>query len=249
MQVNPYGIEALWQQSDPMIVAITLALLIMSIASWSVIVIHSWRIWRLHQRRHKLENFWTARNFSAGVEELGANDPNNPYYYLAKECHSAMVHYQTRQTQLFYLQSTLPVADWLNTSLRGGMDECAERMQRSLSVLASVGSTAPFVGLLGTVWGIYHALVNIGVSGQASIDKVAGPVGEALIMTAFGLAVAIPAVLGYNALVRKNKSILGKLNRFAYELHAYFLTGAPLIKRQDTSKTTVSQLRPELEVS
>ena len=99
-------------------------------------------------------------------------------------------------------------------------------MQSGLSVLASAGSTAPFVGLFGTVWGIYHALMSIGMAGQATIDKVAGPIGEALIMTALGLAVAIPAVLGYNALVRANKKIIAKLNRFAHDLHAYFVTGA-----------------------
>lgn len=103
-------------------------------------------------------------------------------------------------------------------------------MQGGLSILASVGSTAPFVGLFGTVWGIYHALVGIGISGQAGIDKVAGPVGEALIMTAFGLAVAIPAVLGYNTLTRSNKGLIGKLHRFARQLHAYFLTGWPISK-------------------
>jgi biopolymer transport protein ExbB len=100
------------------------------------------------------------------------------------------------------------------------------KLQSGLAVLASVGSTAPFVGLFGTVWGIYHALMAIGVAGQATIDKVAGPIGEALIMTALGLAVAIPAVLGYNALVRGNKSVLARLNRFAHDLHAYFVTGA-----------------------
>ena len=99
-------------------------------------------------------------------------------------------------------------------------------MQSGLAILASVGSTAPFIGLFGTVWGIYHALIAIGTSGQSTIDKVAGPIGEALIMTALGLAVAIPAVLGYNALVRGNKSILTRLNSFAHDLHAYFVTGA-----------------------
>ena len=95
-----------------------------------------------------------------------------------------------------------------------------------MAVLASVGSTAPFVGLFGTVWGIYHALVAIGTSGQASIDKVAGPVGEALIMTALGLAVAIPATFGYNALVRGNKTVIAKLNKFGFDLHALFVTGS-----------------------
>jgi biopolymer transport protein ExbB len=118
------------------------------------------------------------------------------------------------------------VSDWITRTLRNSIDDSTARLQSGLAILASVGSTAPFVGLFGTVWGIYHALVGIGASGVATIDKVAGPVGEALIMTALGLAVAIPAVLGYNALVRGNKGILTKLNRFAHDLHAYFVTGA-----------------------
>ena len=103
-----------------------------------------------------------------------------------------------------------------------------------MAILASAGSTAPFIGLFGTVWGIYHALMAIGLAGQASLDKVAGPIGESLIMTALGLAVAIPAVLGYNAIVRGNKKVLSRLNRFAHDLHAYFLTGARVgnIKQQ-----------------
>jgi biopolymer transport protein ExbB len=108
------------------------------------------------------------------------------------------------------------------------MDEGISRMQAGLAILASIGSTAPFVGLFGTVWGIYHALLAIGATGQTSIDQVAGPVGESLIMTAFGLFVAIPAVLGYNALTRANKGVVSKLRRFAHGLHAYFVTGARL---------------------
>ena len=124
------------------------------------------------------------------------------------------------------MHQSLSISDWVTLELRNGVDEFTAKLQAGLAILASVGSTAPFVGLFGTVWGIYHALLSIGMSGQATIDKVAGPVGEALIMTALGLAVAIPAVLGYNALVRGNKGILGKVNRFAHDLHAYFVTGA-----------------------
>src|SRR5690606_18564491 len=130
---------------------------------------------------------------------------------LAEEGQAALDHHANHKSDL---HGHLPLAEWLTSSLRGAIDECSERLQSGLAVLASVGSTAPFVGLFGTVWGIYHALVGIGVSGQASIDKVAGPVGEALIMTAFGLVVAIPAVLGYNAINRGNKAVMGKLNRF-----------------------------------
>ena len=124
------------------------------------------------------------------------------------------------------MHDSFNVSDWVTRTLRNTLDEFTARLQSGLAILASVGSTAPFVGLFGTVWGIYHALLAIGDAGQASIDKVAGPIGESLIMTALGLAVAIPAVLGYNALVRGNKGVLHKLNRFAHDLHAYFVTGA-----------------------
>jgi biopolymer transport protein ExbD len=122
----------------------------------------------------------------------------------------------------------MDVSDWVTRCLKDTMDEGISRMQAGLAILASIGSTAPFVGLFGTVWGIYHALLAIGATGQTSIDQVAGPVGESLIMTAFGLFVAIPAVLGYNALTRANKGIASKLRRFAHGLHAYFVTGARL---------------------
>jgi biopolymer transport protein ExbB len=122
----------------------------------------------------------------------------------------------------------MDISDWITRCLKDTMDECVARMQSGLAVLASIGSTAPFVGLFGTVWGIYHALLTIGATGETSIDKVAGPVGESLIMTAFGLFVAIPAVLGYNALTRSNKAVVTKLNRFAHGLHAYFVTGERL---------------------
>jgi biopolymer transport protein ExbB len=134
-----------------------------------------------------------------------------------------MLHHRDTST---HLHDTLDISDWVTRALRNTLDDIKGRLQSGLAILASVGSTAPFVGLFGTVWGIYHALLAIGVAGQASIDKVAGPIGESLVMTALGLAVAIPAVLGYNALVRGNKSVLHKQSRFAHDLHAYFVTGA-----------------------
>ncbi len=121
----------------------------------------------------------------------------------------------------------MDVSDWITRCLKDTMDEGVGRMQAGLTILTSIGSTSLFVGLFGTVWGIYHVLLTIGATGQTSIDQVAGPVGESLIMTAFGLFVAIPAVLGYNALTRANKSIVTKLNRFAHGL-AFFVTGAKL---------------------
>ena len=124
------------------------------------------------------------------------------------------------------LRLELDKSDWVTRSLQNTIDDATAELQSGMAILASVGSTSPFVGLFGTVWGIYHALMQIGMAGQATIDKVAGPIGEALIMTALGLAVAIPAVLGYNALVRANKAIITRMNRFAHDLHALLITGS-----------------------
>ena len=236
MQDNPYGIEALWLQGDVVIKTVAVILMMMSIASWTIILLRTWRLWRLRQCRRSLKGFWQAKNFAEAVQTLCPLVDGNPFRRLAEEGNSAMEQHQQHGENL---QGHLPLAEWISTSLRGAIDETTERMQRGLSILASVGATAPFIGLFGTVWGIYHALVSIGVSGQASIDKVAGPVGEALIMTALGLAVAIPSVLGYNALVRSNKRLLAKLNRFAQQLHVYFLTGAAPVSRTTTKMHSV----------
>lgn len=225
MVLNPYGVEALWAQGDLVIKSVAVILLLMSIASWYIIVTRSIRGLRMKRAARKASHFWHAEHFEEGLDLLGRDADASPFRRLAVEGAHARDHHAARRQEL---HGKLGLAEWLTACLRTTIDESAERLQGGLSILASVGSTAPFVGLFGTVWGIYHALVSIGVSGQASIDKVAGPVGEALIMTAFGLAVAIPAVLGYNMLVRWNKGVLGQLNRFAHQLHAYFLTGAPV---------------------
>lgn len=224
---NPYGITALWAQGDAVIKAVAITLLLMSIVSWTVIVTRAWRAAHLRRAAAEAAGFWHTHSFAEGVALLETAGPDNPFRYLAAEAQAAVDHHTGNGDDL---HGQISLAEWLTESLRGAIDESAERMASGLAVLASVGSTAPFVGLFGTVWGIYHALVGIGVSGQASIDKVAGPVGAALIMTAFGLFVAIPAVLGYNALTRHNKGIVNRLNRFARQLHAYFLTGAPVSK-------------------
>ena len=232
---NPSGIEALWSQGDMVIKSVAVMLLLMSIASWYVIAVRSWGLFRLRKPSRALGDFWHAQSFAEGLHILGDNRDDNPFRRLAEEGQAALDHHTNHKTDL---HGHLPLAEWLTACLRGSIDESSERLQRGLAILASVGSTAPFIGLFGTVWGIYHALVGIGVSGSASIDKVAGPVGEALIMTAFGLAVAIPAVLGYNALNRGNKGILGKLNRFAHQLHAYLITGAPPASSKSTAPVT-----------
>lgn len=226
MNTNPYGIAALWAQGDVITRTIALILLAMSVASWYVIVTRAVRLWRNRRHARGVEAFWHASSFAAALTSLPRSQEDNPFRLLAETGHAAVEHHRHNQADL---HGQLPLSDWATSSLKGAIDEASARLASGLSVLASVGSTAPFVGLFGTVWGIYHALIGIGVSGEASIDKVAGPVGEALIMTAFGLAVAIPAVLGYNALTRGNRAVIGRLNRFAQDLHAYFLTGSPIV--------------------
>jgi biopolymer transport protein ExbB len=219
---SQFGLANVWSQGDIVTKTVASLLLIMSLASWMVIIIKSLDLLKYKGVAKTAEDFWHSEDFAAGLAKLG-NDPANPFRALAIEGREATAHHRNTKA---HLHDALDVSDWVTRSLRNSMDEFTARMQSGLAILASVGSTAPFVGLFGTVWGIYHALLSIGAAGQATIDKVAGPIGEALIMTALGLAVAIPAVLGYNALVRGNKGVLQKLNRFAHDLHAYFVTGA-----------------------
>jgi len=216
-----FGLAHLWNQGDIVTKAVALMLLGMSLASWMVIIIKALDLRRYTRQSRSIESFWHSADFADGLSKLGT-DPANPFRALALEGREAAAHHNAQPQ----LHDSLGASEWLTRAMRNSIDESTARLQSGLAVLASVGSTAPFVGLFGTVWGIYHALLAIGTAGQATIDKVAGPVGEALIMTALGLAVAIPAVLGYNALVRGNKGVLFRLNRFAHDLHAYFVTGA-----------------------
>jgi biopolymer transport protein ExbB len=172
----------------------------------------------------RVEAFWHSASVAGGLQALG-NEAGNPFRALALRGQEALAHLKTGSTQPELLKE-LDTSDWVTRGLQNAIDDATADLQSGLAILASVGSTSPFVGLFGTVWGIYHALMQIGMAGQATIDKVAGPIGEALIMTALGLAVAIPAVLGYNALVRGNKFIITRMNRFAHDLHALLITGS-----------------------
>lgn len=216
------GLITVWTQGDWITRSVVLLLLVMSLASWMVILIKALDIFKFKKLSEGAESFWHSADFAEGLTRLGG-DRSNPFRRLAEEGREATAHHRNTKAQL---HDTLDVSDWVTRCLRNSIDDTTANLQSGLAILASVGSTAPFVGLFGTVWGIYHALMGIGAAGQATIDKVAGPIGEALIMTALGLAVAIPAVLGYNALVRGNKSIITRLNRFGHDLHAYFVTGA-----------------------
>ena len=216
------GLINVWSQGDWITRSVVVLLLLMSLSSWMVIIIKALDIMRFNKFSSGAEPFWHSADFAEGLTRLGA-DRGNPFRVLAEDGREATTHHRNTRAQL---HDALDISDWVTRCLRNSIDDTTAKLQSGLAILASVGSTAPFVGLFGTVWGIYHALMEIGAAGQATIDKVAGPIGESLIMTALGLAVAIPAVLGYNALVRGNKSIISKLNRFGYDLHAYFVTGA-----------------------
>lgn len=232
---NQPGILNFWQQGDVITHIVALLLIGMSVLSWVVIVMKALDIVRLKRMAHNIELFWHSSHLNEGLAALdGVNGHTahaNPFHSLAKQGHEASAHHRATQEQL---HDSLDVSDWVTRSLRNAIDDSTARLQAGLAVLASIGSTAPFVGLFGTVWGIYHALIGMGASGQVSMERVAGPIGEALIMTALGLVVAVPAVLGYNALVRGNKFILGQLNRFAHDLHAFLVTGARVGQRHST---------------
>lgn len=231
---NQLGVIHMWLEGGLVIQLTAIVLIAMSVISWTVIIVKGLMIHRSKKQAKALHHFWHSSDLTEGLKTLSSGDGTgiNTFKLLALEGQSAMAHH--RHTDK-HLHDHLDLSDWMTGSLRNAIDDAQEKLSSGLALLASIGSTAPFIGLFGTVWGIYHALITISELGQASIDKVAGPVGEALIMTAFGLAVAIPAVLGYNALIRGNKFIVGKLNRFAYDLHSYYVTGNR-IQRPDSDK-------------
>jgi biopolymer transport protein ExbB len=212
---NPYGLEALWKGGD-LVARFTLSILvIMSMGSWYIIVTKVYEQHKMgRQARAADQTFWKAGTVREGANGL---KKNSAYRFMAESGLEA----SSKHTGLL---GSVDLNDWMSMSLQRSIDNVQSRMQDGLAFLATVGSTAPFVGLFGTVWGIYHALTAIGIAGQASIDKVAGPVGEALIMTAFGLAVAVPAVLGYNWLVRRNKAAMELVRAFGADLHAVLLS-------------------------
>ncbi|WP_416547362.1 MotA/TolQ/ExbB proton channel family protein [Limnohabitans sp. DCL3] len=217
-EVNPYGLGALWAQGDAVAKGTLLILVLMSMGSWYVIFTKFTAQSKLHRFAQTAQaNFWSAGSVRQAADALEAD---SPFRFIAEKGLEGAAKHEG-------LLGNVDFNTWVTMSIQRAMGTVQSRQQDGLAVLATVGSTAPFVGLFGTVWGIYHALVKIGMSGQASIDKVAGPVGEALIMTAIGLAVAVPAVLGYNWLVRRNKAVMEEVNAFGADLHAVLLASAP----------------------
>ncbi|HEU4853146.1 MAG TPA: MotA/TolQ/ExbB proton channel family protein [Telluria sp.] len=213
---NPYGFQAVWDGgvvSRGTLIILTL----MSMGSWYIIVtklLDQMKIFK--QSKETQAKFWKASSIAAGSASL---KEGSPFRFIAETGTKATAHHDGA------LLEQIDLSTWVTMSIQRAVDKVQSKLQDGLSFLATVGSTAPFIGLFGTVWGIYQALIGIGISGNASIDRVAGPVGEALIMTAFGLFVAVPAVLGYNWLVRRNKSAMEDIRSFAADVHSVLVSG------------------------
>jgi biopolymer transport protein ExbB len=212
-------------QSDAVGQTLFAILAAMSVASWYFILIKTWQGIRV--RRHAaqfLKTFWNAASLEQIDERLQQEPPEEPFSLLTKHAINSRRHHARHGRER--LQETGSASEFLTRAMRRVIDEETARLEWGLTVLASIASTAPFVGLFGTVWGVFHALTNIGQGGAATLEQIAGPVGEALIMTGLGLAVAIPAVLAYNACSRSNRLLLTKLDAFAHDLFALLTTGS-----------------------
>ena len=216
---NPYGLSALWEQGDFVARGTLIILVLMSMGSWYILITKLYESLKLSQEAKGAQRtFFKSKSLRDGAQALKTG---SAFRFIADSGIEASEHHEGALTE------NIDHNSWVSMSVQRSIDDIQSRLQDGLAFLATVGSTAPFVGLFGTVWGIYHALTAIGIAGQASIDKVAGPVGEALIMTAIGLAVAVPAVLGYNWLVRRNKVTMESVRRFGADLHGV-LMGARL---------------------
>ena len=222
---TPFGIANLWLEGDAITRFVAIVLLTCSIVTWVILLTRFWELRNLRKLRPELDQFWHASSYEQGLQSF-SNPRMNPYYQIAKSATDASTHHQSQSSDRRELLQTLNYSEWMARSIKNGIDNISASLQKGLTFLGSTGAVAPFIGLFGTVWGIYHALISISSSGSAQIDQVAGPIGEALIMTALGLAVAIPAVLGFNAINRANKLLVAELNRFGNDLLAYFVTGA-----------------------
>jgi len=214
---NPFGPAAVW--NGGVVSRGTLIILaLMSMGSWYIIItklLDQMKIFK--QSKETNQKFWKAPSIAAGSAQLSEG---SPFRFIAETGTKATQHHDGA------LLEQIDLSSWVTMQIQRAVDKVQSRLTDGLSFLATVGSTAPFIGLFGTVWGIYNALTNIGMTGNASIDKVAGPVGEALIMTAFGLFVAVPAVLGYNWLVRRNKTAMEDVRSFSADVHSVLISGA-----------------------
>lgn len=214
-----FGLAHFWAQGDAISHGVTYALLLMSIASWYTILSKAWSSWRIRRSARSLDGFWQAPSLDDAAAALGSADPEKIYTPLASQA----VVIASKGEATASLDASTDPADLITRALRREIQRSTARLESGLTLLASIGATAPFIGLFGTVWGIYHALGAISMAGAAQIDRVVGPVGEALVMTALGLAVAIPAVLAYNAFTRVNRLTQADLDGFAHDLRAWLM--------------------------
>jgi biopolymer transport protein ExbB len=219
------GLAHLWQYADAVGKGVFIVMAIMGAGTLWFIITNSKRNMSIRARAQKvIDTFWQTANPQEAIRAMEAQPPSEPFSKIALDCANAAAHHARNEGSR--LVEALNRSEFIDRALRQAVSREAAKLESGLTWLASVGSTAPFVGLFGTVWGIYHALIKIGATGQASLDVVAAPVGEALIMTCIGLGVAIPAVLSYNFFVRANRVTLGQFDEFAHDLHDYFATGA-----------------------
>jgi biopolymer transport protein ExbB len=227
--VQQFNSIAFITQGGIVSILVAIILLTMSVLSWYYIIVKAYQAIKMRgDNKRYLDIFWKTPNLQTALE-IKAN--KTPAYHLLITAVESAQHHQQHGSK--NLAATCGHDEFIARNLRRTLSQEQANLESGLSLLASVGSIAPFVGLFGTVWGIYHALAAIGASGQATIDKVAGPVGEALIMTAIGLAVAIPAVLAYNAYVKSNRNMMAELEHFAQDLHTLLTTGAPLVIKKN----------------
>ncbi|WP_174875107.1 MotA/TolQ/ExbB proton channel family protein [Vogesella oryzae] len=210
-----------FEQGDAILVSVFLCLILMSVLTWYFIVLRGWRAWRTLRRNRRSEAvLWSADSWKAAEHQLAANPA--PVTALLRDGLTALQQYQQHSGNA--LGRACSLDDYLTRALRKRLSQEQQKLEGGMTLLATIGSTAPFIGLFGTVWGIYHALVNIGTQGQVSIATVSGPIGEALVATAAGLAAAIPAVLAYNTFTRLNRVINQEMDHFTHDLHAHLLT-------------------------
>lgn len=251
---NPMGFAHFLANADGVALGVLALMSLASIGTWYLIV--SKGLFNYHLRRRSdafLEAFWEARDLQAVAERLRERGTPDPFSHLVHHGFTAIEQHNRRQAgrsgrgETGGLVNAGSADDLLTRALKRAIDEDRSHLEFGLTFLATVASAAPFVGLFGTVWGIYHALIAIGASGQGTLDKVAGPVGEALIMTAIGLAVAIPAAVAYNAFARANRNTLSRLNSFAYDVFAFLATGvktSPMLNdARATSEKVIAMAR------
>ncbi|MFT3856108.1 MAG: MotA/TolQ/ExbB proton channel family protein [Aquabacterium sp.] len=238
-------------QTDAVGQGLFVILVLMSVISWGLIVTKGVALFRRQRRSRAFLNFfWNATSLQAVQNEISTHGVHEPFGHLTAHAMHAQAHHARFGSAK--LEEAGSAQEFLTRTIKKVLDEETMRMESGLSVLATIGATAPFVGLFGTVWGVYHALLAIGATGAGTLDKVAGPVGEALIMTGVGLAVAIPAVMGYNWLTRNNRVWGARLDAFAFELFTFLSTGQTLKgSGQDAQAggvaTTVRPLKPNAQ--